>query len=212
MKKLFGLFTSLMLSASAFAIDLKEGVHYEVIGKNATAQPEIKEYFSYYCPHCLSFEPLAKRLEQGAESKGYKFVKSHVDFVSRTGPDIQFMLAKALVTADKLNKPKASSAIFDYIHNKRGVFTSEQDIRNIFLLQGVDAKQFDKAFNSFAVKNEARKMKKEQTRLTQSGALNSVPTFIVNNKYKIIAQGFEARTYNELFDQLEEAAIQLSKK
>ena len=160
MKKLFGLFTALMLSASAFAIDLKEGVHYEVISKDGTAKPEIKEFFSYYCPHCLSFEPLAKRFEKGAKANGYKFVKSHVDFVSRTGPEIQNMLARALVTAEKLNKPQASAAIFDYIHNKRGVFTSEKDIRNIFLLQGVDGEQFDKAFNSFAVKKRSQKNEK----------------------------------------------------
>ena len=215
MKKLIGLFAALIFSAGTMAIDIKEGVHYEVINKKSsgTAKPEIKEFFSYYCPHCMTFEPLAKRLDDNAEKEGYKFVKSHVDFLRAAGPDIQVMLTKALVTSKRLNVPKVSDAIFTYIHKQRAAITKLQDIKNMFLLNGVSSEDFEKTFNSFQVNAAAKKMKKEQDELARLRVLTGVPTFIINGKYKLLTKGFsKAKTYDELFAQLEEAAISLSKK
>lgn len=214
MKKLFGLFAAILISANAAAVQLKEGVHYEVINQQATAKPEIKEFFSFFCGHCNTFEPLAKKFKAGEAEHGYTFKKSHVDFVRAAGPDIQEMLTRALVTADKLKAPKAADAIFSYIHKQRAVFTKEKDIRNLFLLNGVKAEDFDKAFNSFTVKAAAKKMKKVQDDLVRRRVLDSVPTFIVNGKYKIISKGFHqgAKSYDDLFNRIQEAAIELSKK
>ena len=214
MKQLLSLMTALFFSASLFAVELKEGVHYEVFDKttSTTSKPEIKEFFSYYCPHCMTFEPLADRLKAGEKKGNYKFVKSHVDFLRAAGPDIQFMLTKALVTADTLDVPAASKAIFNYIHKQRAAFTEEKDIRNLFVLNGIDGDKFDKVFNSFAVTAAAKKMKKDQDELNRKRVLTGVPTFIVNNKYKILNRGFDAKTYDQLFKQLEEAAIELSQR
>jgi len=203
---------AVFMTASVSAVELKEGVHYEVISTTATATPEVKEFFSYYCPHCHNFEPLADNLKKAAETDNFKFVKSHVDFLRAAGPDIQLMLTKALVTSELLNVPQVSKAIFEYIHVQRGVFTKEKDIRNIFLIHNVDGEKFDKAFNSFAVKAAAGKMKKEQDSLSRRKVLTGVPTFIVNGKYKILNSGFKVKTYSELFAQLEDAAVQLTKK
>jgi len=215
MKKLLGLFAALIFSASSFAIELEEGVHYEVIDKKSsgTVKPEIKEFFSYYCPHCMTFEPLAKSLKANAEKEGYKFVKSHVDFLRAAGPDIQEMLTKALVTADTLKVPQVNDAIFNYIQKQRAAITGVKDIRNLFVINGVDGEKFDKVFNSFAVTAAAKKMKKEQDTLSRKRVLTGVPTFIVNGKYKILSGGFKkAKSYGELFTQMEEAAIKLSKQ
>lgn len=214
MKKLLGLFAALVFSASSFAIDLEEGVHYEVIDKKSagTAKPVIKEFFSYYCPHCLAFEPLAKNLKGKAEKEGFKFVKSHVDFLRAAGPEVQHMLTKALVASEKLKAPQVNDAIFNYIQNQRAVISNEKDIRNLFVINGVDGAAFDKVFNSFAVTAAAKKMKKEQDELSGKRVLTGVPTFIINDKYKILTSGFKAKSYGELFSQMEEAAIALSKK
>ena len=205
---------ALFFSASLFAVELKEGVHYEVFDKttSSTGKPEIKEFFSYYCPHCMTFEPLADRLKAGQKKGNYKFVKSHVDFLRAAGPDIQFMLTKALATAETLKVPAASKAIFNYIHKQRAVFTKEKDIRNLFVLNGVDGDKFDKVFNSFAVTAAAKKMKKDQDELNRKRVLTGVPTFVVNNKYKILNAGFDAKTYDQLFNKIEEAAIELSQR
>lgn len=214
MKKLLGLFAALVISASSFAVELEENVHYQVIDKKSkgTAKPEIKEFFSYYCPHCMTFEPLAKSLKKRADAEGYKFVKSHVDFLRQAGPEIQMMLTKALVTSEKLNAPQVNDAIFNYIQNQRAAITSEKDVRNLFVINGVDGEKFDKVFNSFAVVAAAKKMKKEQDSLASKRILTGVPTFIVNGKYKILNGGFNAKSYGELFTKLEDAAVELSKK
>jgi thiol:disulfide interchange protein DsbA len=213
MKTLFGFLAALILSANVSAIELKEGVHYEVVNQQSSAKPEIKEFFSFYCPHCHTFEPLAKKLKEGEAEHGYTFKKSHVDFLRAAGPDIQEMLTRALVTAEKLNKPEVNDAIFDYIHKQRAVFTSEKDVRNLFLVNGVKADEFEKAFNSFSVKTAAVKMKKEQDELSRRRVLTGVPTFIVNGKYKLIAKPFYegAKTYDDIFKRLQGAAIELSK-
>lgn len=212
MKKIITLITTLVLAACLQATELKEGVHYEVVAETATAKPEIKEYFSYYCPHCLSFEPLADKLKASAPKQGVEFKKSHVDFLRAAGPAIQSMLTRALVTSEKLDTPQVSKAIFNYIHKQRSVFTSEKDVKNLFLAHGVSAEKFDKAFNSFAVKAAAKKMKSEQDRLSGARILTSVPTFIVNGKYKLITKGFNAKSYDDLFSQMENAALTLAKK
>ena len=213
MKKLLGLFAAIVFSASAMAADLKEGVHYEVIDKKSTGtvKPEIKEFFSYYCPHCLTFEPLAKSLKAKSDEQGYKFVKSHVDFLRAASPQIQQMLSKALITADKLNAPQVNDAIFNYIQKQRAVISSEKDIRNLFVINGVDGEKFDKVYNSFAVTAGAKKMKKDQDEMSRKRILQGVPTFIVNGKYKVLSSGFEAKSYGELFTKMEEAAITLTK-
>lgn len=74
MKKLTALLVgALLLPLAAFAAQFEEGKHYEVISEQATAKPEVKEYFSFYCPACFGFEPkvqaLAKQLPVGAELK-----------------------------------------------------------------------------------------------------------------------------------------------
>lgn len=214
MKKLLGLFSALIFSASVFAVDLQEGVHYEVIDKKSsgTVKPEVKEFFSYYCPHCMTFEPLAKSLKEKSKKEGFKFVKSHVDFLRAAGPEIQFMLTKALVASERLKAPQVNDAIFNYIQKQRAAITSERDIRNIFVINGVDGEKFDKVFNSFAVTSAAKKMKKVQDEYSRKGILTGVPTFVVNGKYKIINNGFEAKSYGELFTKLEEAAVELAKK
>ena len=75
MKKLFGLLTVLLFAVCAQAVPLKEGEHYEVINQQSTAKPEVKEFFSYYCPHCFAFEPLAERLKAKAKSITSSFEK-----------------------------------------------------------------------------------------------------------------------------------------
>ncbi len=203
---------AIFIAANVSAIEIEEGVHYEVINTTATATPEVKEFFSYYCPHCHNFEPLADSLKEAAKTDNFKFVKSHVDFLPAAGPDIQLMLTKALVTSEVLKVPAVSTAIFEYIHKQRGIFTEEKDVRNIFLIHNVDGDKFDKAFNSFAVKAAASKMKKEQESLSRRRVLTGVPTFIVNGKYKILSSGFKAKTYDEYFSQMQEAVIELTKK
>ena len=192
---------------------IKEGVHYEVFSKTGTEQPEVLEFFSFYCPHCMMFEPLAEKLKISSQLNGYEFSKSHVDFLRGASVKVQSLLTQALITAEVLNKQELIMVIFNYIHQEKGVFNSEKDIKAIFLANNVTEAEFDKTFNSFSVKTAAAKMKKQQQEYNDKKVLKGVPTFIVNGQYRIITKGFKgAKTYDELFTQVESAILQLLKK
>lgn len=55
MKKFLFLLGALF-SFNAFAANLEEGKQYVQVGQTASAQPEVIEFFSFYCPHCYAFE------------------------------------------------------------------------------------------------------------------------------------------------------------
>ena len=99
LKTLFGGFIALTLfAATAVAAQdskFEEGKHYTVISEQTTNKPELREYFSYYCPACRAYEPYLNEFEK-VLPKGVKLEKTHVDFMQQTAPEIQFMLSKAL--------------------------------------------------------------------------------------------------------------------
>ena len=69
-----------MAFASASSpVTFQQGVHYDVVAEKATAQPEVLEFFSFYCPHCKAFEPFAQNLNKNLP-KGISLTKYHVDF------------------------------------------------------------------------------------------------------------------------------------
>lgn len=73
--------------------------------------------------------------------------------------------------------------MFNRIHNMRKGPKNVEEIRQIFLDEGVDAKKFDAAYNGFAVDSIVRRMDKQ---FNDSG-LAGVPAVIVNNKYLVEA-------------------------
>lgn len=175
------LFSSLTLAQGQF----KEGEHYEVIDKVKTSKPTVTEIFSFYCPACYSFEFVAKGIKKELPA-GVKFEKSHVDFMRQTSPKVQQMLSRAFVVGQKLKLgDKITDAIFSHIHKDKDGFSDEDDIKKLFVANGVDAKTFDKVFNSFTVKTQARKMKKLQENLSRGNKLGGIPAVIVNGKYKL---------------------------
>ena len=54
----------LMIPMVHAAPEFKEGVNYDVVKQTGSAQPEVLEFFSYYCPHCAKFEPIAEDLKK----------------------------------------------------------------------------------------------------------------------------------------------------
>ena len=175
----------LPLAATSVAATYEEGVHYDVVSDRATRKPEVKEFFSFYCPACNNMEPLLAEIKPKLD-KNVKFKKSHVDFVGVRDPEHQTMISQALATAEVLpQKDKIISAMFDHIHAKRARFNELADVKDVFLAQGVDGDKFDKLFESFSVRTLSSKMKRDQDYFKGKGALRGVPTFIVNGKYKL---------------------------
>ncbi|WMN58774.1 thiol:disulfide interchange protein DsbA/DsbL [Pseudoalteromonas xiamenensis] len=175
----------LMLPLFAQAAPFVEGDHYEVVSDRASRKPEVVEFFSFYCPHCNTFEKLIADIKPHLD-KDVEFKKSHVNFVGVRDPKIQVMLAQALAAAEALpEKDKIIAAIFNHFHGKHAKVNELADVKDIFVAQGVDGDTFDKVFNSFTVRTKAKKMESDQNYYSEKKALTGVPTFIVNGKYKL---------------------------
>ena len=121
MKKIFAsLAFILVMTLPVQASDFKEGEHYDVIAKQASASPQVAEYFSYFCPHCYSFEPIVLQLKENLD-KGVKFDQIHVPFIG--GPMGEEM-QRAFATATMLKvEPEVSAAMFETIHDKKVTLT-----------------------------------------------------------------------------------------
>lgn len=160
-----------------------EGDYYQIIKGDLTENKEITEFFSFYCPACFRQESMM--LEIAADlPKGATFKKNHVDGMPGRDLPMEQALTKALITAKVLKiKEKMVPAIFNYIHVSKANFSSEKDIKNLFVINGTDADKFDAAFNSFSVNMEAKKMQKNTADIRQQG-FSAVPTLIINGKYK----------------------------
>ncbi|MCG6200728.1 thiol:disulfide interchange protein DsbA/DsbL [Psychromonas antarctica] len=179
MNKFFALIAALiLLPLTANAIEYKEGTHYEIVKQTATATPEVMEFFSFYCPHCLQFEPLMNTLKDHLP-KNVKIKKNHVDFLGREmGPEI----TKAFAASQLLQvEDKVTDIIFDQIQKQRKAITSEKDILAIFKTAGISEKEAKGALESFPVNGLASQMKRN----TETFRISGVPTIIVNGKYKV---------------------------
>ncbi|MEW6983709.1 thiol:disulfide interchange protein DsbA/DsbL [Colwelliaceae bacterium 6471] len=185
MKKLASLLVILLMPLMACSADYTEGKQYTKVSEDITAKPEVREYFSFYCPHCLRFQPFMESVEKQLP-EGVTFEQNHVDFLRAASPQIQQLLSKGVVVAEQLGmKAKLTDAVFNYLQVQRAVITSEKDLRNIFVLNGADGDKFDKLMTSFSVNSKAKLMKKNQDYFSKKGALTGVPTVIVNGKYRI---------------------------
>ena len=196
------LFIMLLLPLMASATNYQEGKHYTVVSEQATKNPEVREFFSFYCPHCLRFEPFMAGVKKQLPA-GVKFEYNHVDFLLGASPTMQQTLSKAVVVAEKMGmESKLMGAIFNYIHVKRSVFTSEKDVRKIFVLNGVDGEKFDKLMKSFGVNSNAKQMKKKQNYYSKNRGLTAVPAVIVNGRYRIENLAIDKNNFEEDYNNL----------
>jgi thiol:disulfide interchange protein DsbA len=184
MKKiLYALLLTLFIPLQACAQEQwQEGTHYTIVGEQATAKPEILEFFSYWCPHCYQFEPLVKSIKEKM-GKDVEFSKVHVNFMGFTSTQIQDEATRALMVARALKQEDAmNNAIFKYIHVQKSPVTGLKDLQNVFIVNGIEPDDFTKMASSFGVNNMVQKNNK--TIETYRQHLSGVPNFIVNGKYQ----------------------------
>ncbi|MEZ8922206.1 thiol:disulfide interchange protein DsbA/DsbL [Vibrio cyclitrophicus] len=185
MKKLFAFFSLIILSLSAHAAKFNEGEHYKVLDLEASKKPMVTEFFSFYCPHCNSFEPIIQQLKQQLP-KDAKLQKNHVSFM---GGNMGLPMSKAYATMIALKvEDKMVPVMFNRIHNMNKPPRDEAELRQIFLDEGVDEKKFDAAYNGFAVDSMVRRFDKA----FKDSGLSGVPAVVVNNRYLIDAQGINS--------------------
>lgn len=179
--------------ASAATEKYPQGMYYEVVNDGpATTTPTITEFFSFYCGHCYNFSKnVAPELKKNLP-KGVKFDQAHVDFIGREMGEV---MSRAYATAQQLDViDKIEPAIFSAIHEKRQNFTGKNDIRQLFIANGVSGKDFDKAWNSFVVNSQVANMHRE----TENAKIQGVPALLVNGKYLVKTD--HLKSYDEMLD------------
>jgi thiol:disulfide interchange protein DsbA len=187
------LFISALFTFTAQADDsqFKLGEHYVEVKGEQTSTPQVTEFFSFYCPHCYNSESFMHKVRD-LLPEPTQFTKIHVDNMPGRNTDVEHLLTKALVTAKLLNvEDKMVQSIFNYIHKSKADFSTQKDIKNLFLLNGVNSEKFDKTFGSFKVNMEANTMRKKTEALRKQG-FSSVPTLIINGKYKPNTKGLKS--------------------
>jgi len=200
MKQFFAILMFALVSFFVQSTDYQEGKHYVKIKEIAVTSPEVREYFSFYCPHCFKFEPLMDEVKKSLPKEA-RLVKNH--FLPGASRKMQGLLTKALITAEKMGASESHvAAIFKYIHEHRAVFTSINDIRNVFILNGADGAEFDKVIASDEVKVAAKKMRSNQDILAKSGDLKSVPSIVVNGKYLVHTHDLDKTNFVEDYNNL----------
>ncbi|MGR5096492.1 thiol:disulfide interchange protein DsbA/DsbL [Vibrio maritimus] len=191
MKKIIALFATLLVSLSVSAAQFQEGTHYKVLELEKSSKPVVTEFFSFYCPHCNSFEPIIAQLKKKIPADA-KFQKNHVSFM---GGNMGMSMSKAYATMIALKvEDKMVPVMFRRIHDLNQPPRNDEELRQIFLDEGVDAKKFDSAFKGFAVDSMVRRFDKQ----FKDSGLSGVPAVVVNNKY--LVESGSIQSLDEYFD------------
>jgi thiol:disulfide interchange protein DsbA len=199
----------LALSVGASAAQYTEGKQYTKVNETVTKKKEVREYFSVYCPHCMTFEPFMHSLKKTLP-ENVTFERNHVDFLRAASPKVQQMITKAIVAAEQFdNTDKLVGAIFNYVQVQRAVITSEKDLRNIFVLNGSDGEKFDKLMKSFSVNSKAKLLKKKQDDMSAKGAIKGVPAVFVNGKYRINNAELDRKNFEQDYQNLVKYLLEL---
>lgn len=98
----------LCLPFAALAAQFEADNQYTVIDIDKSAEPQVTEFFSFYCPHCFKFEPVAKAIEKNLP-EGTEFIKNHVNFLGGVSPQAQSNLSYAYLIGKKHGLAKVQS-------------------------------------------------------------------------------------------------------
>jgi thiol:disulfide interchange protein DsbA len=187
MKKIWFALMGLVLAFSASAAQFTEGKQYVSLPKPVAGEPQVMEFFSFFCPHCYQFERIyhvndAVKKNLPADTKRVKY---HVDFLGgELGPVVTqaWAVAMALGVEDKVTAP-----IFDGIQ-KTQTITDPASLKETFVkAAGISAADYDAAWNSFAVKA----LVAQQQKAAADVDLRGVPAIFVNGKYMVNNGGLD---------------------
>lgn len=187
MKKIFFALMGLVLAFSASAAQFTEGKQYVSLPKPVVGEPQVMEFFSFFCPHCYQFEQIyhvgdAVKKNLPADTK---MVKYHVDFL---GGDLGPVVTHAWAVAMALGvEDKVTSPIFDGIQKSQTI-TDAASLKDVFIkAAGISSEQYDAAWNSFAVKA----LVAQQQKAASDVDLRGVPAMFINGKYMVNNGGLD---------------------
>lgn len=188
----------------------KEGEHYT---RMVPTQPtvggadkvEVAEFFWYGCPHCFDAEAYINAWsdEKPANSR---LVKMPIVWNPLAQLHARlFFTAEVLVRNGKIEDGRAfHQTVFQEYHRRGNQMATEGAIASLFSRFGVSEADFESTWGSFEVDQKLR----VANDLMRRYKINSVPTVVVNGKYRTSAT--EVGSYPGLIELIDELIVRES--
>ncbi|NIH12374.1 MAG: thiol:disulfide interchange protein DsbA [Serratia symbiotica] len=206
MKKIWLALVGMAMAFSAMAAQFSDGAQYVTLDKPVTGEPQILEFFSFYCPHCYQFEQIYHVSENAKKAlpADTKIARYHVEFLGPLGKPLTqaWAVAMALGVEDKV-----SPLMFEAVQKTQTLKTSD-DIRSVFVKAGVSAADYDAALNSFVVKS----LVVQQEKAAEDLQLRGVPAVFVNGKYMVKNDGLDTSSMDAYVKQFADVVKFLSQQ
>jgi thiol:disulfide interchange protein DsbA len=173
-------FAPLLACAQTTGETYIEGENYDLITPPVrTADPdkvEVVEFFWYGCGHCYNFEPMIgawkKTLPEDVEFRGSPAMWNKP----------MELHARAYYTAEVLGVLEEMNLVLFQAMNVDGKrLTSEAEIQELFVANGVEAEDFAKAFKSFGVSSQVN----QASARARAAQITGTPAIMVNGKYHV---------------------------
>lgn len=180
--------------------DYQAGIHYNVITPawdTGSDDVVVYEFFSYMCPHCNTFQPYVKRLEDDLP-EGIRLQRIPVVFYPQWRPHAQaYYTFEAMDILDQVHAP-----FFAAIHQHKKRFRNIEDVADWAAASfNVDKDKFLSTAKSFMVDGQIRK----GMQMMQAMNVTSTPTLVVNGKYSPNTQ--QMRSRNDIIKVAEALAL-----
>jgi thiol:disulfide interchange protein DsbA len=143
---------------------------------------EVGELFLYSCGHCYNLDPILSQWAAELPPE-VRFVRIPAIFNRAAQVHAQLYYTAELLAADGTLQEfeQFHSAVFDEFHRRGNRLVNVDAIERLFVRFGVSADDFNKAWNSFPVNQKIR----VAADLGRRYGAASVPTLIVNGKYRV---------------------------
>ena len=156
------------------------GTHYRVLESPVrtadSAKIEVVELFWYGCPGCYAFEPhMAAWESRQTDEIDHKRLPAVWNPITRLHAQAYFT-AQVLGALDATHDP-----FFDAYHVQRNRLQNEVVIREFFESCGISQQDFDRVFNSFAVRTRINQAEAQM----KSYGDPQTPSIYVNGKYVV---------------------------
>ena len=178
-----------LLSASAWGLSVPvahaqakapvEGRDYIKLSRPApvdTPAPkvEVLEFFGYWCPHCAKFEPAFEAWTKKAPAH---MVVRRVPVAFRDNQVPMQRLYFALEAMGKVDE--LHGKVFTAIHGDKVNLSTQDDIVNWVVKQGVDKAKFLEQYNSFSMSGKV----KRASQMVEAYQLDGVPAMGVAGQF-----------------------------
>ena len=176
---------SIFFISSAQARDYKEGLDYEIRATNKTVEPEIREFFSFFCSHCFAMEKPFSQMAEFFKGKA-KFIVNPVGLI---GGDVGVESQKAYAVAINLEiEDELKEELFNRIHVKQDIPEDHDYFAELFESLGVPSEKYEQIYNSFVTQARVA----EYDRHTKEMKIDAVPEIVVNGKYLVKTDNLES--------------------